>query len=264
MKKYSSGRNRSDGWKHGKNSGHLNERMVVEYYLQLNENSDVEVSGMKKVESIMGKKTTPKPDIRANDNGTIKNYSLKKSLNGQVHMNKVSIFINGYEKIFENIPLDVKNGLSYVFGGNLNVCSVLNDERYIHSDEKIRETELRRKTLCLDTLKKYNIEIYNDMMKWIKDNISNIAEIVFKRGWVVSKDNFADVIWYKNLVDDGQNVDKMFNIDDVIEKCGNHKDKVTPGTKNGGTTINLPFGHLQYHQGGLQFHHSYEKISSLF
>jgi len=264
MKKKSSGRNRSDGWKHGKNSGHLNEKMVVDYYAQLNQNLNVEVSGMKKTDSIMGKKTTPKPDIRVNNNGSIINYSLKKSLNGQVHMNKVSIFITGYEKIFEDIPLEVKDGLLFLFGGNSAINKVLENKLYVHSDKKIRETELRRKTLCIDTLKKYDINIYHNMMKWIQDNISNITEIVFKRGWALSKDNFADVLWYKNLVDYGQNVDNMFNIDELIEKCGRLKDKVTYGTKNGGTTINLPFGHLQYHQGGLQFHHSYEKISLLF
>jgi hypothetical protein len=262
MENKHNGRNRSDGWKHGKNSGHLNEKMVVELYSRTNPN--VEVAGTKKVESIMGKKTTPKPDIKANINNRIIKYSLKKSLNGQVHMNKVKLFIDGYERIFGCIPLDVKDGLLYMFAGNENTINVLNDFRYIHSDDKVRDTEIRRKTLCIETLKKYNKGIYDNMITWIQDNISNIAEIVFKRGWAKHEEDFADIIWYKNLVDDGKNVDEMFSIDELIERCNEYKGEVTPGTKNGGTTINLPFGHLQYHQGGLQFHHSYDKIKSMF
>jgi hypothetical protein len=262
MENKHNGRNRSDGWKHGKNSGHLNEQMVVDLYSKMN--SNVEVAGTKKVESIMGKKTTPKPDIRANINNRIIKYSLKKSLNGQVHMNKVKLFIDGYERIFGDIPTDAKDGLLYLFAGNQNTMNVLDDVRYIHSDEKVRDTEIRRKTLCIETLKKYNKGIYDNMITWIQDNISNIVEIVFKRGWAKHEEDFADIVWYKNLVDDGQNVDDMFNIDELIKKCNEHKDEVKPGVKNGGTTINLPFGHLQYHQGGLQFHHSYDKIKSMF
>ena len=41
------------------------------------------------------------------------------------------------------------------------------------------------------------------------------------------------------------------------------------GARNGGSTIQLPFGFVQWHSprkiipGNLQFHHSYEKIKSL-
>ena len=50
-------------------------------------------------------------------------------------------------------------------------------------------------------------------------------------------------------------------INEIIEKSKGRD--VIYGTKNGGTTIQLPFGHLQFHQGGLQFHHNYEKIKEL-
>lgn len=51
------------------------------------------------------------------------------------------------------------------------------------------------------------------------------------------------------------------------------KSKIPPtamyGTRNGGSTIQLPFGFVQWHSprkiipGNLQFHHSYKKIKSL-
>ena len=38
---------------------------------------------------------------------------------------------------------------------------------------------------------------------------------------------------------------------------------ITYGNNNGGTTIQLPFGFVQWHKGQMQFHHSYEKIRNL-
>ena len=35
------------------------------------------------------------------------------------------------------------------------------------------------------------------------------------------------------------------------------------GTTNGGTTIQLPFGFVQWHQHQMQFHHNYYKIKIL-
>lgn len=35
------------------------------------------------------------------------------------------------------------------------------------------------------------------------------------------------------------------------------------GYKNGGTTIQLPFGFVQWHQSSMQFHHSFDKIRNI-
>jgi hypothetical protein len=95
----------------------------------------------------------------------------------------------------------------------------------------------------------------------LDDNISNVAEIVFRKGWSKNPQDWAQILWYKNSLGEN-NINKKFVIDELVSKCKGKK--CFKGTKNGGTTIQLPFGHLQYHQGGLQFHHSYEKIYQLF
>jgi len=255
-------KNRSNGWSHAKESGHRNE-FLVSTYLN-NKGYKTKVIGTKKVDSILGKKTPTKPDVLVVCDGQLKKRSLKKSLSGQVHMNKVNIFIKGYESIYGVISEDIKEALRLVFSGSNNIDNILNNPMYEHQDVKIMETQKRRKTVCFDTLKKYNITMFDNMIQWFKDNITNITTIVFKTGWVKDDEFYANEVWYKNMVDDKQTVDEVFDIEEMIVRVGNHKDKVYAKTKNGGTVINLPFGWVQYHQGGLQFHHSYGQIKELY
>jgi hypothetical protein len=178
---------------------------------------------------------------------------LKKSLGGQVHMNKVNRWIEGYESIYGEIPKNVKKVFFLLFGGYDSIDEILYTNDYIHPNPKVRRTELRRKTLTIETLEKYDSDSLTEFISWMEENICKIAEIVFKRGWAKNSEDWASILWYKNSL--GENfTDQKFEIEKLISK----------GTKNGGTTIQLPFGHLQYHQGGLQFHHNFEKIYQLF
>jgi hypothetical protein len=256
--------NRSQGWTNAKNSGHLNEDIITEHINQKNDGNVAKNIGSIRLESTSGKKIPVKPDLIMTLNNKKIKVSVKKSLSGQVHLTKVNIFVDGYEKSYQTIPTNVKNALSLTFGGNKDVNIILNDEVYDHNDDKVMVTQRRRKTICFDTLKKYNNQMYEDMIQWIKDNITNITEIVFKTGFVIDENYYADNIWYKNMVDENQPVDQLFDINELISKCDQFKNEIYGKTKNGGTVINLPFGHLQYHQGGLQFHHNYEKIKSMF
>jgi hypothetical protein len=241
---------RSEGWSKAKKTGHLNEEIVCDK-LGLGFSTS-----KKKVQSVFNDKTYPKSDIYG-----YHNFSLKKSLQGQVHMNKVRRWIEGYESIYCEIPENVKKVFFLLFGGYDSINEIFHSNRYIHSNPKVRRTELRRKTLTIETLEKYDLESLIEFISWMEENICKITEIVFKRGWAKNSEDWASFLWYKNSF--GENfIDQKFDIEELITKCDGQK--VTKGTKNGGTTIQLPFGHLQYHQGGLQFHHSFEKISQLF
>lgn len=82
-------------------------------------------------------------------------------------------------------------------------------------------------------------------------------------GAAVSKDTWADYVWYINLLGD-YNIDCIFNINTLCYAAQSvAKTETYYGDKNGGTTIQLPFGFVQWHQQKMQFHHSYEKISKL-
>ena len=67
----------------------------------------------------------------------------------------------------------------------------------------------------------------------------------------------------KELLDTNIEYGKDF-IEDICKaapKAANSE--IYYGTSNGGTTIQLPFDFVQWHQKQLQFHHSYEKIYNL-
>lgn len=242
--------NRQKGWKHAKISGHQNEVNICK---ELGSNYETQTT---KVESIFGEKTPSKTDLY----GTHK-FSVKKSLSGQVQMNKVFRWILGYEIIYGEIPYSVKKVFYLLFGGFELIDEILKSNECVHPDPKIRKTEEIRKTLTIDTLEKYDNESLNQFITWLEDNISNVVEIVFSKGWSKYSEDWAEILWYKNSLGEN-NVNQQFLIKEIALKCKGKK--CFKGTKNGGTTIQLPFGHLQYHQGGLQFHHSFEKISKLF
>ena len=97
---------RSESWSKAKKTGHLNEEIVCD---KLGFGFS---TSKKKVESVFNDKTPPKSDIYGPYN-----LSLKKSLVGQVHMNKVNRWIEGYESIYGEIPENVKKVFFLLFGG---------------------------------------------------------------------------------------------------------------------------------------------------
>lgn len=254
--------NRSKGWKGAKDSGHLNEKLVAE---NMNDGVTNGYScGFSKVSSLLGRKTPSKPDIVIESQGQIRRRSLKKSLSGQVHLNSVDIFVRGFEVKYEKVPDNIRESLKLIFGGSKLSWNILQDPKFIHDDQKIRNMELRRKTLCFETFRKFDESAFNDLIQWFRNNIQQIATIIFQTGWASEQDNHADELWYKNLVDEGSSFDEVFDIDQIIQKSLDQKERIYPKTKNGGTVINLPFGWVQYHQGQMQFHHSLKQISELF
>jgi hypothetical protein len=265
----------SDGGRKMKVEGHQNEILVADEILNnltttkfkniLNNDEvvlEVICDGIKskKVDSIIEtKKTTPKNDVKVKTNQRIINLSVKKSEGGQVHINEVKPFIDKYEKIYSPIPNIVKDGLLFLFSGHNDIKSILNNPFY--QNELTYKQELHHQTLTIQTMNKYNPLLSIELLSWVKNNIKNIAEIVFKRGWAQNKEDWGEYIYYRNKIDENKNINDIINIDLLISMC--NPNDVKFGTENGGTTINLPFGSLQYHLGGLQFHHNYKKILKL-
>ena len=90
-------------------------------------------------------------------------------------------------------------------------------------------------------------------------------DICFARGLASKREDWAQIVWYVNLVGESA-LDQMFYLPDLRE--------IIPptafyGAKNCGSTIQLPFGFVQWHSprkvipGSMQFHHSYAKLSQL-
>lgn len=272
-------RNRDEGWKHAKISGHENEDAVYDEILENVELKNrilhaahkenrkivsIDVGGLneKDVPSVMGDKTKSKSDIKVNlDNGETIGISVKKSLSGQVYLIGIDRFIQGYEKQFgEQIPDEVKFGIRLYWGSDSKTDEVIKE-----FSAKNKKYELHKHRIVAETLKKYSSKVYDDLINWFSSNIINLFDFCFSRGLAASKDDWATLIWYKNDIGEVE-IDALINIDDA-KKC--MENKAFYGTRTGGSTIQLPFGFVQWHSpkkvipGEIQFHHKYNEINNL-
>jgi hypothetical protein len=270
-------RNRSEGWKHAKLSGHKNEELIHKKLIQdkefkenickrMGKGSIVEVrhGGLKEksVPSILGGVTKSKTDLVITwEDGSKSKISIKKSGKGQVFLIKTSRFIKGYQEHFGPIPETVKKGLMLYFGEDINTKKILDSKKLKNcvSDE-VRVYEKYKNRLIWESLKAYDGSMANETIDWIKNNIDKIAIFCFARGLAKNEDDWADHIWYKNLLEE-EHFDDLISIESLT--CGfkrlSHK-SVLPGNRTGGSTIQLPFGFLQWHQESMQFHHDRGKI----
>jgi len=274
-------RNRSEGWKYAKLSGHENEKLIHDELLKnhqfashlferIGKSNFISISygGLteKSVVSILGSKTKSKTDMIITwADLSVSKISIKKSWGGQVYLIKTSSFIEGYQIHYGAIPEIVQEALMLYFGEHPKTLDILNSD--LLKDKiswSIRDYQFKKNRLVWDALAIYNECMANSMLEWIMENIGNIAEFCFSRGLAKEKSNWSDLIWYINLIDDDQDIDELYSIKQLVERCIKHaKSETFVGHTNGGSTIQLPFGFLQWHQGRMQFHHGLERIMNI-
>lgn len=274
-------RDRTEGWKYAKLSGHKNEanlkdqlnndeaffqRLAYKLLGEKNLTGYVDVGGLKErnVPCILGNTTKSKTDMKIRiENYNPINISIKKSLGGQVYLIRTSRFIEGFENQFSiKIPEDIKKAMLLFWGEDADIDNII--DKYGEKENKsIANYEKRKRRLVATSLHRYDQSLYNSLLQWFKENIYHIAHFCFSSGLAQNKSDWAQYVWYINLVGDfleDNTLDNIFAIDDICNNSSLNKQYIDYGTKFGGTTIQLPFGFVQWHQGQMQFHHSYEKI----
>lgn len=276
-------RNRSEGWIHAKRSGHANEQYVEELISQdstfqldflkrLGKEgvliTNYSIGGLceKNVECILGGCTKSKTDLKVSLNdGSYFNISIKKSLGGQVYLIGANRFIEGFEKQYNTtIPKNVKEAIALFWGTRDDILLLV--EKFGVN----KKYEIKKHRLVADTLKRYNETLYCEMLEWFGANTSLIFDFCFSKGLAKDSAEWADVIWYINGFNEND-VDEMFLISELKEMFAKEENmSVEYGTRGGGSTIQLPFGFVQWHcpskilPGEMQFHHNYNKIQSVF
>ncbi len=279
-------RNRSEGWKHAKLTGHSNEESIAKkikneikfkenFEKKLNLNIKIEsvnVGGLneKSVDDVFGGKTKSKTDLTILfHNKKIKNISIKKSLGGQVYLIGVERFLDGFEKQFnKKISNEVKRSIRLFFGNAVDVEKIIDDIKLddLKNDNqiKIKNYEKRKRRITWNTLEKYDQNLSNSLINWFKENIDNLFLFCFQRGLSNNSSDWADFVWYKNELNENK-VDELFDLAELSKKLNssNCKKDIFPGKTGGGTTIQLPFGFVQWHQSQIQFHHKFNKIQKL-
>lgn len=276
-------RNRAAGWQYAKLSGHSNEARVKELLdgnptygkefmtrLGLPAESIVSTSigGLHETEvpGVLGKKTKSKTDLKIKcSSGRDINISIKKSLGGQVYYVKPGLFIEVFEKQFhKSIPADVQRAIKLFWAAADDALSII--EQYANrEDAKSYNLQVRHRSLNATTLKKYDANLYHAMLQWFKENAYELAKLSFSLGAASDPSEWSDYVWYINTLEEDKNdIDEIFSIEDICSAAAKLSDSETFfGDKNGGTTIQLPFGFVEWHHGQLQFHHKYDAVRNL-
>ena len=271
-------RDRQEGWVHAKLSGHRNEDLVTSYVRNYPNVQDALIEVAKKsgkfvgisegglnergIPSVLGGSTKAKPDLCLITNkGEYVNVSLKKSFGGQVYLITVERFIAGFEKQYRRtIPKDVRRAISLYWGSALDTLTIINEYAIVE-----RAYQMRKHRLVYDTLRRYDVHLSSVLLDWFKENISEIFDFCFIRGLASNPQCWANVIWYKNLLpgEEEDVEDTMLNLEELREKIKGYTHLIEYGTRTGGSTIQLPFGFVQWHQGQMQFHHNEEKVLNI-
>lgn len=274
-------RDRATGWQHAKLSGHKNEDLVKDlldtdrhfqnsFLKRVNRASakiiKTSIGGLHEtnVPSVNGRTTKSKTDLKVYlDTNEVINVSIKKSLGGQVYFVRAGLFIDTFEKQFgTKIPFNVQRAIKLFWAAADDTIEII--ERYgDRSNTKNYDLQIRHESLNATTLKAYDKTLYNALLDWFTDHAYELAKLSFSMGAVRDRGEWSDFVWYINLL--GENdTDDLFFIEDVCEavQAVAHKETYY-GSSYGGTTIQLPFGFVQWHQGQLQFHHNYDKLRDL-
>lgn len=209
-----------------------------------------------------GGKTKSKTDMWLFlSNGKRLNVSIKKDPGGQVFLIGIDRFIRGFESQYhKRIPEDVVRALELYFGSAADTVDIV--QTYGSTNQSL---ELRKHRLVADTLMAYDDRLYNALLAWFNRNINELFDFCFSKGLAEHPEDWAHIVWYKNLV--GENsFDTMIYLPEL---AGRIPPAAAYGTRNGGSTIQLPFGFVQWHSprkvipGNLQFHHTYDKVLQL-
>jgi len=275
-------RDRATGWQHAKLSGHKNEDLV-KILLDTNEQyandflcrlgmqgetiKETSIGGLHEtnVPSVSGRrKTKSKTDLKIFlQSGKEINISIKKSLGGQVYFVRAGIFIETFEKQFnKSIPDSVKRAINLFWAAADDAISII--EQYAdQSNAKNYDLQIRHASLNATTLKNYDETLYNDLLNWFAENAYELTALSFAMGAVRDHGEWSDFVWYINLLEEND-VDAVFSIPALCKAAASVASKETYySSTNGGTTIQLPFGFVQWHQRQLQFHHNYDKLCIL-
>lgn len=173
------------------------------------------------------------------------------------------MFIDTFEKQFDaKIPADVQRAINLFWAAADDAVDII--EKFgDRSNKKNFDLQMRHESVNATTLKAYDKHLYDILLEWFADNAYELAKLSFSMGAVRDSKEWSDFVWYVNLL--GENdTDDIFFIEDICNAVQEVASEETYyGSSFGGTTIQLPFGFVQWHQGQLQFHHSYEKLTDL-
>lgn len=219
-------------------------------------------------ESVMGGKTAGKTDVAVRwKDGRVTNVSIKKRAAGQVYLVTARNFVAAYEAQYrEAVPAKVGRALALFVGEAPDARAIL-DATDVSVDGAFARQLAREQNsrLMFDVIRSHDPDMAAALLRWLRERIVRVFELCFSAGAVKDRAKWADVLWYRNLVDEeGRGLDFMVPVKRVMAALANRGgEAVARGPKNAGSTILLPFGHVQYHLGQLEFYQQMAKIRKI-
>ena len=222
----------------------------------------------KKEVSVLGGKTSGKTDVSVLwKDGSRTNISVKKRAAGQVYLVSARNFVAAYEAQYSVIvPSKVRRALAFFIGEEPESRSILEATNIAVDGSTCRKLACAQNyRLMFDVIKNYDPKMAAELLTFLHDKLDNIFELSFAAGAVKDRSLWSDVLWYKNLVDvKGMGLDYLVSIPVVKAAIQRQLPFLTVGpTRHPGSTIQLPFGHLQYFHKQLEFFQLLKKIQSL-
>lgn len=287
-------RNRSEGWKRAKLSGHALEQYLAEFLQQnpvlsssLHQNCfglpeasapDVTAGGIHASHGrcVLGGVTPFKTDLVVRwRTGRTAKISLKKSAGGQVWLVSHERFVAGFEAHYGvRVPDAVRAGFRMFIGplSSEEMRDALGGRPPLGAirSKDGKSQELHQRRFVAETLAVIMPIEWSATLRWIRQELPRITELCFARGLCADLDAQAEFVWYYIRDEYSGEVieDRVICLSSLMLAISNISApfRATEGCRNGGSTINLPFGFLQMHRpaGGnqLQFHHRLNAIKA--
>jgi hypothetical protein len=279
-----SGRNRSEGWRHAKRTGHSLESTLAKrvteddgFASQLQRacfgpvdatgaTASTGAANARQVESVLGGRTPRKIDISVEwRNGQKTRLSLKKSVTGQVWLVTPERLFRAFEAHYdEQVPEHVKSCVRK-FIGPLNDPELSYACRF--SDH--RDMEQHQQRLVGSTLQVSEPTSWPATLGWLQEKMPQLTELCFSKGLCGNPEDHADFVWYHTDTNAQSGNVEIYRIADIVDGVRRvpPQDRAKVGLKNGGSTVALPFGFLQMHRprgrNQAQFHHDLDKVRRL-
>lgn len=218
---------------------------------------------------VLGGHTPGKTDVAVFWKGRKRtNVSIKKCAAGQVYLVLASTFVKVYEAQFGVKVSDaVRRALMFFTGEDAESESILNKTKLSVDGEKFRnEAHEQNHRLRFSVIRDYDPKMAAALLAFLRDNLDKVFDLCFAAGAVKDRSQWSDMLWYKNLVDaKGAGFDYLIPLSRIRSAIRRKKRSlvVQPSEKSAGSTIHLPFGHLQYHQKKLEFYQELPRIREL-
>ena len=126
----------------------------------------------------------------------------------------------------------------------LNMRSIPDAMGISYDGEKVRSISYGQNyRLVFAVIRNYEPIMASMLLDWLKKQSASVCELCFAAGAVKDRDKWANVLWYKNLVEN-KCLDYLIPIPVIKSAIKRKRDGliVEPGCKPG-STIQLPFGH---------------------